>query len=648
MVTPHSSRYFIFRMAFMVAMIALGLGEVRVSIAGFDLNAPKPAEPRCPIDSPAGVIHALLIGVGQYSGLPEKWQLSDGPANDLALLSQTLVNKGVKPENIKILLDSQATVEGILNALDDLYENIPCGDQILIHFSGDAAKGMLFTFDTTRIESEVTSKLDGMITGDTLISKLNKLKSRYIPTLISMDTSYVASLRLESLVETQGNIAILHPAREITVERRLPIGNSDRKNYGLFSWCLAKSLTEIPGSVKVSELATNTNRCLTSDLFMPLSFAATNWDMTLNFPTIPSNTDTNSKLIEFINLPPEQRGFRLSEQPRFRLEGHIQGPNKPSATLVKDDVVEVKNGRFAHDVTLETGRNEITVTAVFANGQVAKRSVVIDYQGNIEALRGQGRLIALLIGNQNYQRGWTPLKTPIADVRELAQVLRDQYGFSTKLAVGKQDLDLELIDADRSQIGRTLNQLTKELRESDRLLVFYAGHGAQSSDTSFWIPVDADRDDDTTWFSGEELIRQLRKIPARQVLVIADSCYAGSLIRERDPESPPKNEDERLKYLERMSGNPVRSYIASGGKEPVLDEGGSGHSIFASVLLKALLQPPHPSFTAGEIYQKYIVEAVVGRSDQTPVNAMLRRAFPKEDFSTFGDFVFMKLPDRHD
>ncbi|MDG4605878.1 MAG: caspase family protein [Candidatus Contendobacter sp.] len=640
MIAQHSSRYFIFRMAFIAAMIALGFGEVRVSIAGFSSSDP---EPRCPSDSPPGVIHALLIGVGQYPQLPERANL-EGPSNDLTLLSQTLVNKGVKPENIKILLDSQSTVKNILASLDDLIKGIPCGDQVLIHYSGPSRKNALFSFDT-RIESGRGAEFDGIITGDELRNKIVDLKNLHFPTLVSIDANYAASLKLESLVETRGNIAILHPATEMTVEMRLPRGKPERKSYGVFSWCLAQSLAEIPGSVKVSELANNMSRCLTGDIFNPLSFAATNWDMTLNFPSTPSNT--NSKLIEFNNLPPEQRGFRLSEQSRFRLEGHIQGPDKPLATLINKDIVEVNNGRFSHDVTLETGRNEITVTALFANGQLAQRSVVIDYQGNIEALRGQGRLIALLIGNQNYQRGWTPLKTPIADVRTLAQVLREQYGFTTKLAVGKQDLDLELIDADRSQIGRTLNQLTKELRESDRLLVFYAGHGAQGSDTSFWIPVDADRDDDTTWFSGEELIRQLRKIPARQVLVIADSCYAGSLIRERDPESPPKNEDERLKYLERMSGNPVRSYIASGGKEPVLDEGGSGHSLFANVLLKALRQPPHPSFTAGELYQNF-VEAVVGRSEQTPVSAILRRAFPKEDFSAFGDFVFMKLPDRHD
>ena len=60
MIAQHFGRYFIFRMAFMIAMIALGLGEVRVSIAGF---IPPPRS--CPSDSPPGVIHALLIGVSQ-------------------------------------------------------------------------------------------------------------------------------------------------------------------------------------------------------------------------------------------------------------------------------------------------------------------------------------------------------------------------------------------------------------------------------------------------------------------------------------------------------------------------------------------------------------------------------------------------------
>ena len=329
MVAQHSSRYFSFSMAFMVAMIALGLGEVRVSIAGFDAHslAPEPAEPRCPSDSPPGVIHALLIGVGQYPVLPEHLQLGDGPANDLALLSRTLVNKGAKPENIKILLDSQATVEGILNALDDLYEKIPCGDQILIHFSGHAIENALVTFN---VRKEPNGEEDGIITGNMLREKIEKIVNfKKIPISVFIDANYAESLEMRSLVGERGkfgervNIAIFHPISGV-IQVRLPSEMHDRKPYGLFSWCLAKSLTEIPGSVKVSELANNMNRCLTSNFFMPLSFAATNWDMMLNFPGVISNTDstsipsnTDSTLIEFTNLPPEQRGFRLSEQLRL-------------------------------------------------------------------------------------------------------------------------------------------------------------------------------------------------------------------------------------------------------------------------------------------------------------------------------------------
>jgi len=479
-----------------------------------------------------------------------------------------------------------------------------------------------------------------------LSEKIAKLiEYRHVPTLVFVDASNAESLKLSTLFKKPGKIAIFYPARGLTFEmQRLPRTREElRKTYGLFSWCLAKSLTKFSGSFKISELANNMNRCLvTSALFFPLSFNSNDWDMTLNFPSV-SPTPSSDPDIEFVNLPPEQRGFRLSEQPRFRLEGRIQGPDKPLATLVNKDVVKVNNGQFAHDVTLETGRNEITVTALFADGRLAQRSVVIDYQGNIEALRGQGRLIALLIGNQNYQRGWTPLKTPIADVRELAKVLRDQYGFATKLAVGTQTLDLELLDADRDRIGETFTQLTKELKESDRLLVFYAGHGALKDDMSFWIPINGDQDNDMTWFSGNDLIYKLRQMPARQVLVIADSCYAGSLFRARDPESPPKDGDERLKVLERMINLPVRTYIASGGKEPVLDSGGGGHSLFARVLLEALQKPDQPSFTASELFQLRLKEPIIGRSYQTPQNNIIVRGF-KEDYGTFGDFVFMKLP----
>lgn len=344
MIAQHFSRYFIFRMAFMIAMIALGLCEVRVSIAGFSFDPDPSYRPSCPSDSPPGVIHVLLIGVGQYPQLPDRYQLRDGPANDLALLSQTLLNKGVKPENITLLIDSQATVGGILTAIDTLQEKAQCGDQVIIHFSGMAFENGLITFDT-RQGSE--KEWIGIITGDMLKSSLKTYLYRNIPTLIFIDASFGDFLKLPTMAIEfnlrNTKFATFHSIGPVP-QTKLPTLDAEngKKDYGLISWCLAKSLTEFSGSIGISDLAATINRCFNRKdrRIVPLSFHATDWDMRLNFPSAPSAQSSDPD-IEFVNLPPETRGFRLSEQPRFRLEGRIQGPDKPSATLVNKDVVEV-------------------------------------------------------------------------------------------------------------------------------------------------------------------------------------------------------------------------------------------------------------------------------------------------------------------
>ena len=42
-------------------------------------------------------------------------------------------------------------------------------------------------------------------------------------------------------------------------------------------------------------------------------------------------------------------------------------------------------------------------------------------------------------------------------------------------------------------------------------------------------PVD---DDDTYWISSNDISRAISKIPAKHILVIADSCYSGTLSKE--------------------------------------------------------------------------------------------------------------------
>ncbi len=77
--------------------------------------------------------------------------------------------------------------------------------------------------------------------------------------------------------------------------------------------------------------------------------------------------------------------------------------------------------------------------------------------------------------------------------------------------------------------------------------------------------------------------------------------------------------------------------MSSGGNEPVLDSGGSGHSVFAEAFLKGLRETEERVFTADELFYGGIRERVIGKAEQTPQYNNIRNSGHEG-----GDFVFMK------
>lgn len=242
-----------------------------------------------------------------------------------------------------------------------------------------------------------------------------------------------------------------------------------------------------------------------------------------------------------------------------------------------------------------------------------------------------GRYYALVIGNDDY-RSLPKLKTAVADAREVERVLRESYGFQTKL----------LLNATRSQIIAALYTYRRELSADANLLIYYAGHGYSDKETekTYWLPVDATGDDNSNWIIADDITSGIKAIPARHVLVVADSCYSGTLTRGLSLSPPPGSEREQ--FLQKMTAGRSRTLMASGGDEPVADGGGSGHSVFAASLLNGLRAMDKPKFTADELFSNYVVESVAGRAEQTPVYAHLRNSGDES-----GDFVFVrfKTPD---
>jgi len=238
-----------------------------------------------------------------------------------------------------------------------------------------------------------------------------------------------------------------------------------------------------------------------------------------------------------------------------------------------------------------------------------------------------GHYYALVIGNDDYV-SLPKLKTAAADAREVERVLRETYGFQTKL----------LLNATRAQIISELYAYRRVLTADANLVIYYAGHGYndKDADKAYWLPVDATGDDNSNWIIADEITTGIRVIPARHVLVIADSCYSGTLTRGLSLSSPPPA--ERGQFLQKMSAGHSRTLMASGGNEPVADNGGGGHSIFAAALLNGLQRMEKTQFTAGELFSNYVIESVAGRAEQTPVYDPLRNSGHES-----GDFVFVRV-----
>ncbi len=187
-----------------------------------------------------------------------------------------------------------------------------------------------------------------------------------------------------------------------------------------------------------------------------------------------------------------------------------------------------------------------------------------------------GNYYALIIGNNDYEH-LPDLRTARTDAREIATILSEKYGFRVKVKT----------DANRDEILDEMMNYRKMLTERDNLLIYYAGHGwlDEENQRGYWLPVDARSDYNADWVPNSDVTDALKAMSARRILIVADSCYAGTLMRSVEPrlgglDSPGWYRSIAIKVS--------RNVLTSGGLEPVADGGGGQHSVFAKALLDVL------------------------------------------------------------
>jgi hypothetical protein len=229
---------------------------------------------------------------------------------------------------------------------------------------------------------------------------------------------------------------------------------------------------------------------------------------------------------------------------------------------------------------------------------------------------------ALIIAIDKY-KNWPDLRCAGNDGRTMADVLKKQYGFS--------DVKL-LADAEASREG-ILEALDSYLAlgEKDSLLIYYAGHGWMDPKvkTGYWVPSEARKDKKFDYVANSRIVEDyFKKYKVKHLLVMADSCFSGTLLRGMD--------QTRGKAWKLPSGfkKPSRWVMTSGDLAPVADDSGAGHSPFAARVLQYLQHSDSPAFGVQDLYvyvRKNLDSEAIAQPMKTPSHM------------PGGEFVFCRL-----
>ena len=214
------------------------------------------------------------------------------------------------------------------------------------------------------------------------------------------------------------------------------------------------------------------------------------------------------------------------------------------------------------DLELTSGPNQIEIFAV--NSQ---RLESLKLVSNVKCtVKGTPpRLFVLTIGVSRYAKGAYKLNWCEADARDMSRVLarlgptQVKRGRAVTTVAGQYTavvVEPPLLSeaATRAQILQKLEEFSRKTRPEDQLVVFIAGHGVIDPKTGEYYFGCYDLDVSslsTTALSFDQLDDVLKKAPARQKLLLLDTCHSGSVIPfDADPvdddESSPEESATRV------------------------------------------------------------------------------------------------------
>ncbi len=237
-----------------------------------------------------------------------------------------------------------------------------------------------------------------------------------------------------------------------------------------------------------------------------------------------------------------------------------------------------------------------------------------------------GEYYALIISNNKY-RILPNLENTVNDGEAIASILKEYYKFRIH----------HIKNANEDKIYEAFEKL-KNLPKNTNILIYYSGHGKldKNANTGYWLPIDAHDAKKSKWISDEDIKAELRSFKSKHVLVIADSCFSGTILRRETSQDKAEN-FIKLSLINELVKTTTRMALTSGGESPVVDKKGNNkHSVFAKELLQALKENDE-IILASQLFKK-IKSRLLLNEKQKPQFDYISNA----GSHTGGDFIFIK------
>jgi len=192
-----------------------------------------------------GVYHALLIGINQYQH-PEFAPNLSTPMNDVYNVRDLLIRRyGFDNENVKLLLNDQATRAGILHALT-LFRDAPLGgsDNLLVYFAGHGYQHP-GTEDGFWIPSDATTDESTWVPVSEIRRIVKNIRAKH--TLLISDSCFSGTLTRSTVTLPTNDRFVAEVAKKdsyqaLTSGGLEPVADGGRDGMSLFAYSLTSYL----------------------------------------------------------------------------------------------------------------------------------------------------------------------------------------------------------------------------------------------------------------------------------------------------------------------------------------------------------------------------------------------------------------------